>query len=134
MSVWTDSNNMGERRDCGVISLALACDVSYAEAHAALKASGRRGRCGTYDYQMTQGARRLGFELVKEVVRQPGGGKYTMRTVGKALLKSRRYIAHVHDHYAAIVDGQVKDRTAGGLERVKWVWWAVPNPALRIES
>lgn len=40
-------DDMNERMDCSVIAIAIACNVSYQKAHAALKAAGRRNRCGT---------------------------------------------------------------------------------------
>ena len=49
---------------CGVIAVAIYCDVSYGKAHAALARAGRKNRCGTHYSHMTAAIKeRTGEEL-----------------------------------------------------------------------
>lgn len=47
-SLHTRSLELGENNDCAVKAIAVVCEVSYDEAHAALKAAGRKDRGTTH--------------------------------------------------------------------------------------
>ncbi len=106
------SKSRGEHRDCGVVALALSCQIPYDVAHAALKAKGRKDRKGTYvSLQFLPALEVFGFtseRLFGEGVRQKNGSRYTSKTIGK-LLSNGCYVCVTTDHMFAVVDGLVLD-------------------------
>lgn len=55
------SKTYGEKGDCAVVAVAIACEVSYDEARKALRKAGRKDRQGTYTYQIRKAVESLGF-------------------------------------------------------------------------
>lgn len=99
-----------ERRDCTVRATAVALDIPYAEAHAKMKALGRRD-CRGVPYEAYISG--LGMQRVADWKPRT--------TLYKALgsLKSGRYVARMRGHVFAVVDGIVHDT-------------ATPRPGSRI--
>lgn len=99
-----ESSDRGERNDCGVISLALACGVSYDGAHQALADAGRKNGRGSKVGAVVIAARALGFSahLIKPRKRM------TVAKVGTHYPRGR-YIVLTRSHAAAMVDGGVLD-------------------------
>lgn len=116
-SVTEQSRHHNETNDCAVKAVAIACNVAYSTAHAALKKHGRKDRHGTFHYTTFTAIKDLGFVATKIVTRN----SYTMRTVNK-LCPTGRCLVFVHRHVAAMVDGKVQDWTAGRCHRVESVY------------
>lgn len=62
-SLHFESNKLGEANDCAVVAVALACDVSYAAAHARLVELGRKLRKGTRRTLTENAIRSFGFTV-----------------------------------------------------------------------
>lgn len=121
--VFSGSARMNEDRDCAVKATALVTDVSYEVAHAALKAQGRKNRCGTYPVQYRSAIAAMGFEVRKVEFK-----RCTVRTIG-AQLRRGKFLVRVNRHVLAVVDGKVMDWTDGRLHRVKDVYEVVSKGA-----
>ncbi|MCH9712597.1 MAG: hypothetical protein K0U20_08255 [Proteobacteria bacterium] len=119
-----DQKFSNETNDCSVVALSIACDISYADAHAALAARGRPARRGAYTHQSIDAAKDLGYTVHElegdELVNPETGCGYTATTIGQ-LCKKGRFMVQVHRHIFAVVDGQVQDWTKGRRHRVKRV-------------
>lgn len=53
----------GETNDCAVKAVALACDVPYDVAHAALREAGRQDKQGTFHWTTRKAIKKLGFKV-----------------------------------------------------------------------
>src|ERR1043165_6455934 len=84
----------GERADCTVRALAACLGIPYAEAHARLKAQGRKDRC-RFTFRLHSEA--LGFELVPEL-----SGKRLSHVLAE--IPSGRFLVRVSKHIFAVVD------------------------------
>tara|TARA_R100001530_G_scaffold35557_5_gene27732 strand:- start:371 stop:802 length:432 start_codon:yes stop_codon:yes gene_type:complete len=116
-----------EAHDCGVKALAIACNVNYAEAHAALKKVGRRNRWGTSYFELVFAARSLGFALDRVI--RPHAAKTTgslPKAMKQAGLADGRYIVWVSGHILAFVDGRVEDWSHGRRHRVRTIDRVIP--------
>lgn len=58
-----DSVLQGERNDCSVVAVSLACDTPYRQVHNLLAGLGRRKRSGTHRHHTMEAIDRLGFKL-----------------------------------------------------------------------
>ncbi len=120
------SNKMNEYRDCSVVALAEGLCISYEEAHEAMRKAGRRDRQGAYTYQIKKAIRSLGFtmefvglgqHLIHEI--DPRRKNLTVNMVEKlGLFKDGHYIAFTNGHVLSIVEGKVKDWTAGRRHQI----------------
>lgn len=117
LSVTEQSRHHNETNDCAVKAVAIACNVAYSTAHAALKKHGRRDRKGTFHYTTFEAIKELGFKADRVTL----NNKRTMRTVGFDCPRGR-CLVFVHKHVAAMVDGKVQDWSAGRCHRVKSVY------------
>jgi hypothetical protein len=116
------------RRDCAVVALQLATGKTYEECHAALGARGRKTNRGTHTSTLVSAGHDLGFVVSRLYLKRTDGPKrYTMKTIGDALKPTAKYIIFMHDHFAAFVDGEVRDWSAGSNRRVKWVYEVRPR-------
>lgn len=61
----TASDEFGERNDCTVKALALACDIPYEQAHAEMAATGRKNGRGHYYFSLNKAIQAHGKTLVK---------------------------------------------------------------------
>ena len=145
-----DADAMGERQDCAVIAIALACDVSYGDAHEALRIYGRESGRGSSLDQMLSALELLGAE-VERTLFMKAGGRYdtrradygqlatdtfkempvrwvsTMPTPGNiartGLVDPRkRYVAITATHAFAVIGAEVLDWTAGRRHRIQYLW------------
>jgi hypothetical protein len=103
-----------ETNDCAVRALALACSVTYAEAHSFMEARGRRSKKGCYTDKIYPDAELNGFKIVVKPVFIVAGKKAYARylTVGKWLdfgPLPKRCIMRVTGHVFAVIDGIVMD-------------------------
>lgn len=104
----------GERNDCGVVALAIACGVPYEKALFALAASGRKKQQGTTGEQLQAAARLLGYRL-----RETFYDADTVRTLERKLIGSEILIVCTCDHALAVRDGEVRDYTRGRTHRLQ---------------
>ena len=106
-----------ERRDCGVRALAVVCFITYEEAHAALKAVGRKNNCGTAASRLIKAAKALGYTLEKK------NASGSLANV-KRELPTGQWIAHTSDHWVGVDNGVAVDWAAGTRKRIKWAYKA----------
>lgn len=64
LEVCSQSAPLNEKRDCTVKAVAIVCDVTYEEAHAALQAAGRHCRKGCRPSVTKKAIKALGFKVV----------------------------------------------------------------------
>lgn len=134
-----ESRSMGETNDCAVKAVAIACDVSYAEAHEAMKALGRKNRNGTNFYNITTKAiEGFGFTLKSwglverdEVIKSYPGVHSGLKNI--TTHHPRRFpqvwskfhgnlLFHTKGHILAVRDGIVCDWTVNHAKRVVGVY------------
>lgn len=108
---------LGERNDCAVIALSIACGVPYDKAYAALKKHGRKDRGLSYDDQIKGALRDLGWAIIKEI---PVTGVST-KTIEKHQFGQRCLVSSTK-HISAMVDGTHHDWSAGSRKRVRCVY------------
>ena len=117
--VRTDAGrSLGERRDCTVRALAIAAQIPYADAHAALELAGRKHRHGVRMVDALDELQAL-FKIEKVVP------SYDTRTLGKFVKKfpTGRYLCRISNHCFAVVDGVVHDLAIlGSRVRITNVW------------
>jgi len=104
---------INDRNDCSVVSIALACRVSYKEAHLECWEHGRKNRHGMLTPDILEVARDLGFHVIP-VARmvQSNGSKYTPKTIGQKL-KAGYYLVFCRGHVFTVINGAVHDWTQG---------------------
>ncbi len=107
------SHDMKETNDCAVIAVAVACKVSYKEAHAACRRAGRKARRGMFLHQIKTAINILGhdFESVEE-----WKGK-TTKTI--TVPREDNYLAVTSNHAIGIHFGLVKDYSDRKNMRIK---------------
>ena len=124
----SESDAFGERNDCTVVALTIACDVPYADAHATMKRCGRRNRCGAYPKQYKKAADKLGFTFV-DITDRFTSAK-TLRTLEPKLRKrlpNQRAIVQVRGHVAAWDGEKIQDWSANSKRRICQIWAVVPE-------
>ena len=117
---------MNETNDCSVMAIAIACRLTYEQAHRVMAEHGRRNGRGAHTFQILAAAKSLGFELTP--VKKVNKG-YTACTIGKKC-KAGYYMAFVSGHVLGVVNGDVYDWTEGRRHRIKKVY-KVTRPRAR---
>lgn len=127
----------GEHNDCTVKALAVACNVSYDDAHQALEANGRKHRDGAYFHTIRAAVEQLGYKLN---VIDPAGiiASYPKPHCDKlknvtthhpdrfaSVWPKGTFLLFPAGHVAAIVDGQNHDWTRGRANRVQSMYEVV---------
>lgn len=114
-SMQDESNKFGETRDCSVKAVAIACEVDYGVAHAALKKHGRKDKRSAYHGTINNALKELGFKKVKVDC-----SARTVTTIPRdRAFRNGRFMVFVSGHVLAVTDGTVQDWTAGRQHRVK---------------
>lgn len=125
------TNSRGqERADCAVLAVAAATGKAYHEAHAALKAAGRKDRCGTHVATTEQAMRAAGKTLRHVspqyfISRYPGVHK-TLRSVTthhmdrfpEVWRDGKTYLIRVRGHILCVVNGRCLDWSRNKALRV----------------
>jgi hypothetical protein len=112
------SKAAGEKNDCAVVAIAIACQVEYRLAHYLLKKRGRKYRRGTRMNDIVHVVKLLGYRLTPVPVKSK-----TVRTLGREMVNTEgHYFVRATGHVLAIVDGSVQDWTSNRLKRVLGVW------------
>jgi hypothetical protein len=130
--VQRESQAIGERNDCTVKAVSIACQIPYSEAHGYLKALGRRKGCGWFPNNHQRRKRGhvsgyidnldfLGIEYERVSVVSK-----TVSQIEKEL-RTGHYMVHVRGHVLALVDGKVQDWTEGRRHRIVSVY-KIKNP------
>lgn len=130
-----------ERHDCGVLALAAALGVPYADAHAALREAGRVSHSGTFTVQIERALVKRGVPYTRRMLHGEGRSRkgYVKRvTCAKVLdhVPARgRFVVGSTDHYFAVIDGVVYDN--GGFSPKAYLEVAisvdVPAPSRPID-
>jgi len=97
--------SMNERQDCTVIAIAIACGVTYQEAHKALKDAGRRSRCGCKPAVSKKAIKALGYTVRQWTAREK---QAMMRSYGLPPSKRVTNITTHHPRQTSQTD-QVSD-------------------------
>jgi hypothetical protein len=98
-----------ERNDCTVRALAIACDISYKDAHALLELAGRRPKRGVFIYDaLHQLKPLLKIEQVFKVDKSTDFHTITAKTFTKRFPKGR-YLVNKRGHAFNVVDGVLID-------------------------
>ena len=122
------SDEYNERNDCTVKACVILCGVTYEEAHAAMKAEGRRNRCRSPNWHAHIDAiKKLGFELIEE--KFPGKTMVTLERDLKRYGGGRKYLIDVRGHVAAFDGKQIVDWTKGRRHRINGVYRVKPKSA-----
>lgn len=124
------SSELGETNDCAVVAIAIACNVTYAEAHAELERLGRRRRRGTFMHHTEQAVAKFGKKLERVEPRSfldtyPGVHKGTHhvtthhpRRFPQCFDKNKTYLFRTSRHILAVTGGVVHDWTINTAKRV----------------
>lgn len=96
-----------ERNDCGVVALANVAEISYQQAYAIAKASGRRARCRSYADRVMNAARKHGIVVGKLALK-----RRTLATFVRQW-NTGHYYVRVGGHMVAVVNGTIADGTRG---------------------
>lgn len=107
----------GDRRSCGVLALALVCDVSARRAQNALAKAGRRKGRGTQRSQMEAAVKALGFEH-KVMLKHDCTKAKTVKTL-PGIIPKGRFLVNVKGHVLAVVDREICDWTENRLHRIR---------------
>lgn len=135
LSLAGDASIRNEYMDCAVKTVAVACDVPYATAHATLKALGRKDRARTPLHMVLQAAQQLGVKLTRvyasEMLQRYPGRHKTIANVTThhpqrfpEVWAQGTYIMLVSggSHVLCVKDGQVHDWTAGRSRQCCGLW------------
>lgn len=133
------SARYNEHNDCAVVALAVACNVEYEEAHAALAKQGRRNRRGTFFHHTVAAVKTLGFELEpinpRDFIDRYPGQQKTLKNVTthhpdrfpKVWADGNTYLIQTDRHILAVKDGVNCDWTRGRAMRAKAIHKVVPK-------
>ncbi len=113
----------GESNDCSVRAIAIACNVPYDVAHAAMAAEGRKEGKGAYRLSICNAADKLGFDYAQKMTssfhEQMKGQDAKCRNLTPfqirkyAHLFQGSYLIFTDGHVFASVDGVVHDFNNG---------------------
>jgi hypothetical protein len=135
-----ESRARDEQGDCTVKAIAILCEVSYAEAHAACEKRGRKPNCGMSYDKWSQVFTDLGYEL-KPVNRRefmdtnyPGAYKrcknittHHPERFPAAWADGNKYLFWSTRHVTAVVDGVNHDWSVGKAIIVNRVFRVEPK-------
>lgn len=125
-----ESSKLGELNDCSVKAVALAAGIPYSEAHARMKAEGRKPRRGVHSWSAGQALLKMGF-LLKHIrpgyfiERYPGSHKSLLHVTthhpdrfNEVWSDGRTYLIRTRGHVLVVKDGKNYDWTRGSARRV----------------
>ncbi len=111
-----------EHNDCSVMAIAIACRLSYKQAHETMARMGRVNRKGVSNMSILLAARSHGFELTPvKNLKQKSGSKFTPKTIG-GKLKGGYFLAFVNKHVLGVVNGTVFDWTENRQHHIYEAW------------
>lgn len=137
-SLSIEADKIGERNDCSVKAISIACGVPYAEVHALLKKFGRKEGKGTPLIASDRAIKELGFKIREwsfmerqEMIKSypsPHNGLHSITT--HHLRRFPQAWAGCHpnmiwitsQHMLAVKDGVVRDWSINRALRVTRIW------------
>ena len=134
-----ESRAKGEKNDCAVKAVAVVCGVSYEEAHAVLKAKGRKEGQGTAIVTIREAVKAFGKtprswghgEVQDMISRYPGVHKNLKKITTHHPVRFKKVwseeitdpvLIFTNNHVAAYRDGQLHDWSIGRALRALNVW------------
>lgn len=129
----TESIRSGETNDCSVKAVAIACNVEYSVAHAALKAAGRKDRKGSYPNEIHAAIVSLGYKVVsvrsQDIISQYPGTHKNLQSVtthhperfAKVWEQMGTCLIYTVGHISALKDGKLHDWAVGRAKRATWI-------------
>ena len=124
-SLHKESICFGETKDCAVKAVAIVLNITYADAHARLKARGRKNGCGTSTLMIHEVIRAAGKQLQwtpQESITAKYPGKHSQKKIvttnqpdrfHKAWADGKTYLMYTPGHVLAVVNGVNHDWTRG---------------------
>jgi hypothetical protein len=107
---------LGEKNDCSVRAVSLACNIPYYKAHALLEKNGRKPRKGVQRHIIRNVIYSLDFTLTKVSVRAR-----TVRTLEREL-SNGTYLIGVRGHILCYKNGKIEDWTRGRCKHIEVVY------------
>jgi len=124
------SNAMGEKNDCSVKAVALACGAEYEVAHRALASNGRRKGRGAYTQDILKAIADLGFKAERVSIQgfidqYPKGHRDVLRNVtthhparfNNVWADGNTYLMFTKRHVLTVINGTNHDWTNGRAMR-----------------
>lgn len=128
--VLKESSTFNETNDCVPVAVTLATGLPYAKVHQAFKDAGRKFRKGTFQHQIRDALKALGFKMTKlpEFKRQyswsgnrrSSTGYSTKGLIGN-LDSNKNYLIGINRHMLAAVNGQILDWSRNRKKFVEYV-------------
>ncbi len=121
-SISEESKPFNETNDCTVIATSVVTGWSYSEAHAALKAAGRKNRKGFSQYRYHDVIRQSGFTIDRIT------GQFqskTVRTIERELAANwggAKIMVNVQGHVLAWNGKEIVDWSAGRQHHIRGVY------------
>lgn len=128
------ASELKEHNDCAVKAIAAACDVSYEQAHQALRTVGRKDRHCTETIVIWNAVQLLGYKCERIpschfIDQYPGTHKNIKHVTSHHPVRFPRvwqdrykYLMLVDSHILAICDGQVHDWSINRAKRAQKIW------------
>lgn len=116
-----------EHNDCGVVSLATACRVTYEEAHEALRRRGRKWGLGTSFAIWRAACNDLGFISILKASEFKGR---TIISIGAEMWKrarGRTFLIGTTNHWATFNGAKIADWAQARRHRVTSVQEIIPK-------
>lgn len=111
----TESNKIGENRDCAVIAATIATGFPYNVVHAFFSKNGRSNNCGT-PFMVTENSMNdLGFLLVWD----DSFESKTLKQIESELPIDKTYLITVRGHLVCAKFGKIQDWSAGSKRRIR---------------
>lgn len=124
------SNAMGEKNDCSVKAVALACGAEYEVAHRTMAVNGRRNGRGAYTNEILKAVADLGYKAerahIQDFIDQyPKGHRDVLRNVtthhparfNNVWADGNTYLMFTKRHVLTIINGTNHDWTNGRAMR-----------------
>lgn len=116
------SNKFRESKDCAVKAVAVVIGRPYKVAHAALKACGRRNRCGTPRTVTIRAIESLGYKVTLLPDNHAMRKAKTLRTLESKVPSRGMFLVVVNKHIIGIRSGMIQDWTEGRCHRIKEIY------------
>ena len=118
-----EAAGMKTKTDCGIRSMAIACNLTYSEARTKLKDAASLGKMGSksvargiYKEDMSDALRKLGWVW-------HSAPKIEGRKARLTDLPHGRIIVRMAKHFAAVIDGELND-TWDSSQKMVYGYWA----------
>lgn len=112
----------GEKNDCTVRAVALACDVDYRTAYTFMANNGRRKNKGSYFHRVVvdNDYKILGRQVKPEIILPAKGLKTALLRNPK--LRTGTWMIHMTSHVATLKDGILLDSFDSSRKQINGAW------------